>query len=199
MAKPDRETIMKAIPRAALRLLPVGALLLPLCTLATRVIFKKTETRFYITTLLGALLHPEQTSAFVNNTLRSEPMADTRAWVYVAIAGLAVGVVCALAGFAFLFAKKAKALFACACVYCVGAPGGASMVLGLVMASRALALAMQGMGRLADAGLTLEAGVWALAAALLLNLIACLVEWRRVKERERLDVLVHRPKRKREE
>jgi len=189
---------MKAIPRAALRLLPLGALLLPLCTLATRVILKKSETRFYITTLLGALLHPEQTSAFVNNTLRSEQMADTRAWVYVAIGGLAVSIVCALAGLAFVFARKAKALFACAAVYCAGALSGTGMVLGLAMASRALALAMQGMGRLADASLALETGAWLLAAALLLNLIACVVEWLTTRKRERLNELVHKPKRKRE-
>jgi len=193
MAKPDRETIIRAILRAALRLLPAGALFLPLCTLETKVLFRTNTTAFNVVGLLGALLNPEQTSALVNRIMMDDNLTTTRAWAYAAMAGLAVSAVFMLAGFAFLFAIKSKPLFVCAVIHLTAALGGITALLGATMASRALAGVVRSI-----ASLTVNRGAWILAAALLLNLIACTIEWLAAKKRERLTELVHSPKKKKE-
>jgi len=186
--KIDKQVIKKAIPRAVLRLLPVGALFLPLGTMTIKFISEKT-TRYNIVELIKSL--GGQGNELLLKLLETEPMAEVRAWIVVTAVGLALSVLAMLAGFAFLFAEKVKPLAAGAAVYGVGVLGVAAALTGFMRFGAALGGAVMNM-----ASAAVEYGAWALAAALLLNLVVCLAQWRNAKEQIRLTELARQQKKK---
>ena len=217
MSKIDPEKAKKAIPLAVLRLLPVGSLFLPLCTMT-----------FNLVGLLGTLLGGEQSSGglggldgllgglgggggkitqynivtliqgmvgqdneLLTRLIKADFMAEVRTWLYVIAAGLGLSILAMLAGFAFLSAEKIKSLAASAAIYGVGTLGMAGALAGFAFFQPALDAAA-----LNVAAASLSYGAWVLAAMLLLNLVVCLALWRGARERERLTALARKQKKK---
>ncbi|MDR2686863.1 MAG: hypothetical protein LBB75_03860 [Oscillospiraceae bacterium] len=187
-SKIDEQAVKKAVPRAVLRLLPVGALFLPLGTLTIKIITEK-ATQYNLVGLIQALFGQE--NQLLVNLIKTDMMAAPRAWLYVTAAGLILSILAMLAGFAFLFAEKVKPLAAGAAVYGAGALGGICAVIGFAQFGGALGPAIMNM-----AGASVNYGAYDLAAMLLLNLVVCLAQWRGAKERERLTALARKQKQK---
>jgi len=210
MSKINSQKVKKAIPIAALRLLPVGALFLPLGTLtfnlgglgemlglgdlggllAGLLGGGGKGTSYNIVGLIQGMLG-QDSNGLLGRLMQQDFMAGTRIWLYMTGAGLALGILATLAGFAFIFAEKVKHLAASAAVYGAGTLGGICAVVGFLQFGVALGPALLDL-----AIATLNYGAWVWAAMLLLNLIVCLVLWRGVKERERLTALARKQKKK---
>jgi len=188
MGKIDKQAVKKAIPRAVLRLLPVGALFLPLGTMTIKIINEKV-TSYNIVGLIQSL--SGQGNELLLKLLETEQMAAVRTWMYVAMAGLILSVLAMLAGFAFLFAEKVKPLAASAAVYGAGMLGIIGALVGFSRFGAALAGAVMNM-----ASAAVQYGAWALAAMLLLNLTVCLAQWRGAREQVRLTALARQQKKK---
>ena len=187
--KIDKQVIKKAIPRAVLRLLPVGALFLPLGTMTIKFISEKT-TRYNIVELIKSL--GGQGNELLLKLLETEPMAEVRAWIVVTAVGLALSVLAMLAGFAFLFAESVKPLAIGAAVYGAGTLGGIAAVVGFTQFGQALGPAIMNL-----ASAAVDYGAYVLVAMLFVNLVVCLAQWRKARERVRLAALARKQKKKR--
>jgi len=201
-SKIDERAIKKAVPFAALRLLPMGALFLPLGTLTFSLgnlgsLFGLgnagggggSGTSYNIVGLIKGIGGPD--SDLMVKLLKTDMMAEPRTWLYVTGAGLILSILAMLAGFAFLFAEKAKPLAIGAAVYGAGVLGGIGALAGFMQFGAALGPASMNL-----ASAQADYGTYVLIAMLLLNLIVCLAQWRRVREQERLTVLARQQKKK---
>ena len=184
----DEQAIKRAVSRAVLRLLPAGALFLPLGAMSIKFITEKT-TRYNIVELIKSL--GGQGNELLLKLLEAEQMAAVRSWIYVTAVGLVLSVLAILAGFAFLFAEKVKPLAAGAAVYGAGVLGIATALTGFIKFGAALGGAMMNI-----ASAAVEYGAWVLAAALLLNLAVCLTQWHDAREQIRLTELARQQKKK---
>ena len=212
--KIDRQAIIKAIPRAVLRLLPVGALFLPLGTLTINLgnlgdlgdllgglgsllglagdLGSGKGTSYNIVGLIQALTGKGSGSDLFMRLLNSDMMDTPRAWAYVTGIGLIVSILAMLAGFAFLFAERVKPLAIGAAVYGAGALGGIGAVVGFRQFGEALGPAIMNL-----ASAAVDYGAYVLVAMLLLNLTVCLAQWGNARKQVRLAALARKQKRKR--
>jgi len=215
MSKIDKAAIKKAIPRVVPRLLPVGALFLPLGTLTFNLGSLgqllgggglgdmagllagllggagETSTSYSIVGAIQALTKKGPGSDLFGSLMKQDFMAAVRGWAAVTAVGLALCILAMLAGFAFIFAEKVKPLGIGALVYGAGTLGGLLALGGFKQFGAALGPAVADM-----ASASLNYGAWVLAAMLLLNLIVCLTLWRGAKERERRAELAKKQRKK---
>jgi hypothetical protein len=180
-----KKTILRILPR----LLPAGALFLPLGTLTISLgsLFSK-PTAYNIVGLIKTF-GSESNELFVN-LLKGDSMAPARPWLIVTVVGLALGILAILAGLALPWRESVKRLGASAAVY---AGGTAGVILAVVGFSRFGTLLTEAV-RLAST--SLNAGTWILMALLLLNAAVCFAQWRAAREKARLAALAAK-KRKR--
>jgi len=202
--KIDLQAVKEAAPRAVLRLLPIGALFLPLGTVTISLgalgsLFGLGDlgggggsgTPYNIVGLIKSVVSPD--SELMRKLLQTDMMDGPRAWLYVTGAGLILSILAMLAGFAFvfIFAEKVKPLAAGAAVYAAGVLGAICGLAGFMQFGAALGPATMNL-----ASTAVNYGAYVLAAMLLLNLAVCLAQWRRVKEQERLAALAKKQKQK---
>ena len=188
MGKLSKEAVLPALLRTAPRLLPVGALFLPLGTLTIKILIEKV-TQYNIVTMIQAFTGED--SELFTKLLATEPMAAARTWMYVTAVGLVLSILAMLAGLALAFSGKTKILIAGTVTYGVGTLAGICAGVAFSMCGAALAGAMNNM-----VGLSVNFGTWVLVAVLLLNFVLCLSQWRRAKERARLAELAKKKRKK---
>ena len=212
--KIDGPAIKKAAPFAVLRLLPVGALFLPLGTLTFSLgglgeALGLGDLSGLLSGLLGGALGGSGGSGTSYNIvglikgitgrdsdlmvrlLKTDMMATPRVWLYVTGAGLILSILAMLAGLAFIFAEKKKPLAIGAAVYGAGTLGGIGAIVGFIKFGEALGPAIMNL-----ASAAVNYGAYVLAAMLLLNLIVCLAQWRGAREQVRLTALARQQKKK---
>jgi len=210
--KIDGQAVKKAVPFAVLRLLPVGALFLPLGTLtfslgglgdlaeglgALGALFglgnlggAGSGTSYNIVELVKSFTG--SSSELFMRLLKTDMMATPRAWAYVTGVGLILSILAMLAGFAFLFAESVKPLAIGAAVYGAGTLGGIAAVVGFTQFGQALGPAIMNL-----ASAAVDYGAYVLVAMLFVNLVVCLAQWRKARERVRLAALARKQKKKR--
>jgi len=179
------------IIRIALRLLPVGTLFLPLGTLSINLIINKT-TSYNIVELVKSLFSDSGGTELLLKLMETESMATSRAWMVVTAAGLALSLLAILAGLALAYFDQIKLLGASAAVYGAGTLSGAAAVFGFAMFGTELAAAVNNI-----ATAMVNIGAYVLVAAMLLNLLADLAQWRGEKEKARLAALAKKQRKKR--
>jgi len=176
----------KAVPRVLPRLLPIGALFLPLGALT----IISNATAYNIVGLIKTLTG--ETNEFFAGVLQSDRMDPARPWLAVAAAGLTLGILAVLAGLALSLRESMKLSAASAAVYAGGTAGIILAAAGFMMFGKALAEAWRSM-----AGASLGYGSWVLLALLLLNAAICFFQWRAAKESARLAALAAKKRKKR--
>jgi len=181
----------KLIVRIVLRLLPVGALFLPLGTLSINLIIKK-DTSYNIVELVKSLFSDNSGTELLLKLMETESMAAARAWMVVTAAGLVLSILAILAGLALVYFGKVKLLGASAAVYGAGTLGGVAAVTGFMLFGAELAEALRNI-----ATASVNIGAYVMVAALLVNLIVCLAQWRGEKEKARLAALAKKQRKKR--
>jgi len=179
-----KQIILRLLPR----LLPAGALFLPLGTLTIKLLVEK-ATQYNIVELVRTF-GSENNELFVN-LLKSDSMAPARPWLVVTAVGLLLGILAILAGLALAWRESIKLHVLSAAVY---AGGTAGVVLAIVGFSRFGAILAEAVRSIANTSLSF--GTWVLMALLLLNAAVCYAQWRAAKERARLAALAAK-KRKR--
>ena len=159
------------ILRIMARLLPVGALFLPLGVLNIRILFSDSETRLNIVELFRMLGDMGENELMLK-VFQSEMFDAARPWLYAAIAGLAIGVLAILAGIAIAFPKGKTPLAAAMGVYGGGTLGAILMAVSFGAFGSAL-----GDSLLFKVNASVSWGAWVLLALLALN--AGLAWWQR--------------------
>ena len=186
--KIDKTAIKKAMPRAIPRVLPLGALFLPLGTISINFLIEKV-TRYNIVELVKAPF--SESNELFATLLKSESMAAARIWLVVAVAGLALAVLAVLAGLALCWSGRIKLYAASAAVYAAGTLGAAGMGYGFAKFGTALAGALMNI-----ATTSLNIGLYVLGLLLLANAVMCFVQWRSAKEKARLAALAAKKRKK---
>jgi len=209
-----KKTILRTLPR----LLPAGALFLPLGTLTINLGNLLggllgglgelgelgqlgellgglgggggTSTQYNIVKLIQALF--SEGNEMFANMLKSDMMAQARPWLVVTAVGLVLAIGAVLAGLALAFKESAKLHAASFYVYAGGTLSTALAVVGFWRFSAAFA---------EDAGVfgstSLNFGTWVLLAMLLLCAAICFSQWRAAKERARLAALAAKKRKRR--
>ncbi|MCL2298540.1 MAG: hypothetical protein FWC27_00130 [Firmicutes bacterium] len=180
----------KILLRILPRLLPAGALFLPLgsLTISLGALFER-PTSYNLVGLLKTF--GGKGNELFLNLLKSEAMAPAVPWLVLSIVGLVLGVLAVLAGLALSWRGSIKLYAASAAVYAGG-------TLGIALAAAAFPL----FGKILVEAVSLAStalgyGVWILLALLLLNAAVCFFQWRAEKEQARLAALAKRQKQKR--
>jgi len=181
-----KKTILRILPR----LLPAGALFLPLgsLTISLGALFEK-PTSYNIVQLVKTF--GGQGNELFLNLLKGDAMAPAIPWLVVSIVGLVLGILAVFAGLALPWKESIKLDAASAAVY---AGGTAGVTLAMIAFPQFGSMLLQAV-RIASA--SLGYGVWILLALLLLNTAICFYRWRTEKEKARLAALAKKQKRKR--
>ena len=206
-----KKTILRILPR----LLPAGALFLPLGTLTFSLGGLGDllggllggglggglgellgglggggkSTSYNIVKLIQALF--DDSNELIVRALKDDMMAQARPWLVVTAVGLSLAVAAVLAGLALCFKENIKLHAASFYVYAGGSLAAVLAIAGFLRFSAALA---KDMGAIASTSLNI--GAWLLLAMLLLNAAIWFGQWRAAKERARLAALAAK-KRKR--
>jgi len=179
----------KTIVRFVARALPVGALFLPLGTITIKFLVEK-ATPYNIAGFIKMLF--EDGNELFFNMLTSEIMDSARPWMYVAAAGLAAGVLAALAGLALAYWDSIKALAISAWAYAGGVLGAAAMAVGFTIFGTTMAGALMNI-----ASTSVNYGTYILLGLLLCNLIHSLIQRRDAREAARRAALAAKKRKRR--